>query len=593
MTRDEWTTDGGRTLVEQRAIERLGAADGSELDPVDLVASLNFGHRVRDDRYPRWHHRTPMEPMIRALFLRELEDLNPTALMRRVREPGVADKLGFDLDEGESPPARTTYDRAWDDRFTDDLKRHIEYTARRVREYAHEVGNPLGLDALDPDPEDKSDLSTRGKNRLIGETSRDVLKHVSELVFPIFAIERDGTSPYDDRIYLGAECLMGLNSAAAEGGMETYSDNVAGAAKVLSGDEVDKDDDEIEEPSTSKRGMQSLLETLTDTDIDELIERVEEGPNTPTGEAHLDALRTFDRADILESTHEGITRIMNAARVHREFDRQADAAIDMTYVGYWGERDEVAMVMGAPPDEDFTLCFKFATLCVVGDNVKFALALRPVQKGDRMGEVVRDLLMRAKQHVRIDTVYADAAFAAADVIRAMEQHRLDYIVRQPKNERVERFIDRMDEDVAVKHGHGIYGPVSGGASRSRAETTLVAVPKDTDEDETVAFICNKDVDDEIAFDRRRTRNVIDRYRRRWGIENSYKTIKDFLAYTTSRDYSIRLFHFAFAVLLYDVWLLTDLLVKQILDDIFEYRNKPRLKAKRFLNILDDFLIPVD
>ena len=87
--------------------------------------------------------------------------------------------------------------------------------------------------------------------------------------------------------------------------------------------------------------------------------------------------------------------------------------------------------------------------------------------------------------------------------------------------------------------------------------------------------------------------MIDRYRWRWGIENSYKTIKDFLAYTTSKDYSVRLFHFAFAVLLYDVWLLTDLLVKKMLDEVFEYRNKPRLKAKRFLNILDDFLVPID
>jgi IS4 transposase len=84
--------------------------------------------------------------------------------------------------------------------------------------------------------------------------------------------------------------------------------------------------------------------------------------------------------------------------------------------------------------------------------------------------------------------------------------------------------------------------------------------------------------------------VIDKYSRRMAIENSYKQIKDFLAWTTSKEYCVRLFHFAFAVFLYNIWLLTDLLVKKALgiDQL-----KPRLKAKRFLNLLDSFIIPVD
>jgi hypothetical protein len=582
-----------RTHVERQAIDRLDdAGSDPELDAVELVSELDFGHWQGDDGYPDWHEKEPMEPMIRALFLRELEGLTPQEHADRMEASDAADRFGFDLDDGEGP-CRTTYSRAWNERFSDDLRQYIEHVATRIREYAHEIGNPLGLDAFDSEGEaDNSDLSRRTKNRLIGETAREVLKHTSKLVFPAFGITRDGASPYDDEVYLGAECLMGLNNAAAEAGMETYGDNVADAAKALSGDEGDSGDNLDDAPSASDEDMHSLLEALTDTDVDTLVEEVEEQPDTPTGEAHLDAIQTFSRADTLEATHEAITRVMNAARLHREFDRQVDVAIDMTYVGYWADRDEVAMAMGAPPSEDFVSCFKFATLCVVGDNMKFALALRPVRKGDTMGEVVRDLLARATQHVQVDTVYADAEFAAADVITAMEQRRLNYLIRKPKRDRVKRFIDRMNEDVAVKHDHTIYGPVSGGPSNTPASTTLVAVPSDNDEENTVAFITNIDVDDETPVERRWTQGVINRYRRRWGIENSYKTIKDFLASTTSKDYSVRLFHFAFAVLLYDVWLLTDLLVKKMLEEVFEYRNKPRLKADRFLNILDNFLIPV-
>lgn len=248
------------------------------------------------------------------------------------------------------------------------------------------------------------------------------------------------------------------------------------------------------------------------------------------------------------------------------------------------------MVMGAPPDKEYDECYEFSTLSIVGENVQFTLAMRPRQKGERYGHVVRDLLMQAKQYVTISTVYADAAFAAADVVRALEQYQLLYVIPKSKDARVKRFIRRMDHDVAVKHEHVIYGDVLGGPTNAPAETTFVAVPSNRDEDKTVAFITNKDVHAEIGVERRWTQDVIDRYSRRMAIENFYKMIKDFLAWTTSKDYCVRLFHFAFAVLLYDIWLLTDLLVKKTLGC---EQREPRLKAKRFLNLLDSVIAPVD
>jgi len=53
-----------------------------------------------------------------------------------------------------------------------------------------------------------------------------------------------------------------------------------------------------------------------------------------------------------------------------------------------------------------------------------------------------------------------------------------------------------------------------------------------------------------------------RYSRRWQMENEYKSIKgDFLAKTSSKDYRVRLFYFVLAVLLHNIWRLTDFLLK--------------------------------
>jgi hypothetical protein len=112
---------------------------------------------------------------------------------------------------------------------------------------------------------------------------------------------------------------------------------------------------------------------------------------------------------------------------------------------------------------------------------------RPLCVGERYSHVVRDLLMRAQQYVTISTVYADGAFAAADVVRALEQHHVKYVIPKPKDARVKRFIRRIDNDDAVKYDHTIHGKVLGGPTNAPAETILGTVPSNHDEDKTVAF----------------------------------------------------------------------------------------------------------
>jgi IS4 transposase len=73
-----------------------------------------------------------------------------------------------------------------------------------------------------------------------------------------------------------------------------------------------------------------------------------------------------------------------------------------------------------------------------------------------------------------------------------------------------------------------------------------------------------------------------RYARRWGIENSYKSIKDFPAWTTSRNTAMRVFYFGFVVVLHDMRLVVNLLVQVSLG--IELRLEPRVPA-RFLNIV--------
>ena len=67
-----------------------------------------------------------------------------------------------------------------------------------------------------------------------------------------------------------------------------------------------------------------------------------------------------------------------AAEQYYSIDRHADVAIDITYVAYYGDRDEFQMSTGAPPSKSYSWCYKMATISVVGEEVKFTLGMRPL-----------------------------------------------------------------------------------------------------------------------------------------------------------------------------------------------------------------------
>ena len=514
-----------RSRLEKQAAKIIEA----DTEAVELASQLDFGYLKNNDRYANWHASTPLVPMVRAQFLKELEDYSISDLHRHLENHSDdAEALGFD-----NVPARTTFGRTWRERFNKDLKHTIEFNAKGIRELAYERGSSIGLQAIEP--EDKRGVSKRTEDRFIGDKSKDVTEEMQRLVFPAFKFDRADNAKYETDAFCELQSHMGLSGSAAESGTDLFADD-----------------------------------TPRET-------------SAPDGDTHLYNIKRLGPGAIQDMIDEGISRMVHKAKHHFEFGRPAEVAIDMTYIAYYGDRDELEMVMGAPRTKSYDWCYKFATLTVVGENVKFTLAMRPVKKGDTIGEIVRDLFWQAREHVSISMVYADSEFCSADTIHAFEEAGVNYVIPSPKHTRVKREIDRMQQDIEVKRGHAIRGAVLGGTTNERAETNLVLLPSSKDESKTVAFITNKDVTDEIRSDRVETKGLINCYSRRWGIENSYKTIKDFLAWTTSKNFSVRVFYFGFAVLLYNMWLLVDLLVQVSLD--VEHRYKPRVTAKRFLNLV--------
>ena len=58
------------------------------------------------------------------------------------------------------------------------------------------------------------------------------------------------------------------------------------------------------------------------------------------------------------------------------------------------------------------------------------------------------------------------------------------------------------------------------------------------------------------------KRVLKLYKRRWGIETSYRKIREFLPKTTSRSWVVRIFYFVLACMTYNAWIVLNAKAKE-------------------------------
>jgi hypothetical protein len=304
------------------------------------------------------------------------------------------------------------------------------------------------------------------------------------------------------------------------------------------------------------------------------------------------------REYLMDSFDTATKNILQTIRYEDPFDdRHVVAAVDFTHVPYhvwpWIDKDEQIskstyppMVSGYVDDGELKHGYTFATITIVGNDVPIILGIEGVKEhsdweptetpADSKADVVARLLSRAQQYVDLDEILLDGGFYARNVRAEINSRGLLYTMPVGKYEsdyEVIKHIKSKDGvDAAVNHDVpvGIDGDVD-----HTAEYLYVPATSDDADGEYAMFVTNRDhVDpDEIA-------HVTNSYSRRWDIENQYKSVQSYLPKTSSTDYRVRLFNFTFAALLYNLWRLTDFLVKIGMER--EIRSPPVVTARTFV-----------
>lgn len=265
-------------------------------------------------------------------------------------------------------------------------------------------------------------------------------------------------------------------------------------------------------------------------------------------------LRGLDYWHVVTQFDTALEALLSVARTARLLPRMADVAIDVHDWLFYGD-PETPMVADTHFENGTDLAFKYVTACIVTDELRLTVAAEPVTDHAHLPAIVDLVLTRAADWVDIRRVYLDREFYEVRFLQVLERHDLEYVVR------ARRFpsLAEGDPSVQVEHEYEM------GGSRPPYDVvtlTRFCVPHAQNPDEKQSyFVTNLPVDEDWAP------QLATAYRRRWGIETSYRVIKDFLPRSRSTYFVVRVFYYLFAVVLYNLWVVVNALLTRVFGPI--------------------------
>ena len=236
-------------------------------------------------------------------------------------------------------------------------------------------------------------------------------------------------------------------------------------------------------------------------------------------------------------------------------------AIALTLIPYHGQpAHDAKEIFRGEPKSGTTHFHAYATAVVLHKGYRYTLALTHVEYGESMKEVVQRLLAIVRRRgVKIRFLLLDKGFFSVEVIQYLHHARHGFIIpafvrgRKPKDPKT----PPRGLRALLKKKNGYY-----------RETLTSGQTKDKKKTSTTVTICvsSKNYTHEKTGTRRRKKllyavwkirrtpkEIRETYRKRFGIETSYRQMNEARIKTCTRDPRLRLLFVGIALVLRNVW----------------------------------------
>jgi hypothetical protein len=570
--------------VAQAIVTHAEEVCGHEDHLWDVIEQLHIPTDLLTDKRYQRKVAFGTDPMVRAQLYRHVRGLSENELASRLQSrPSLAKRCHFDISELDEAPRQATLNYAWN-QFSAATQEIIKATATGIKQTAVEQG--VIAETLVPtatsEDEQESPEDTAEKAR---QQATGTIKLARKHAFPEFESGRTLNRTYEDEEILDmvARTCAYAGSAHSEGeyGWLTDDDQTAHGSTILR---------VLKKFATAEGADRQLtLDEMCDDD----------------GMPEIESIRD----ELMDSFDDALENIIASIQGGGPFaDRTKTAAIDITHEQFhvwpWEDKDEGVpkpdfprMVSGYRKDNAYKRGYKYATITLAGDMVPIILGVEPVKENSKWEEdgspsyskamLVDRLLEKAQRFVGLDEVFLDRGFHSKEVYAVIDDRDITYTAPAPVYQDDYTAIEKIEEhptaDAAVNHDVPV-----GVDNEIHHTSEYLYVPSESDDadGQYAVFVTNRD-----RVEPDKIESVCNRYRRRWDIENQYKSIKECLPRTSSTDYRVRLCNFVLTALLYNLWRLTDYLIKVRTN--VAIRSPPKVGFRTFVRALGEYLHRVD
>lgn len=253
-----------------------------------------------------------------------------------------------------------------------------------------------------------------------------------------------------------------------------------------------------------------------------------------------------------------LNRSLSANLPKALFRKSRRIAIDLTLIPYHGQphRDKKEIYRSAPKSGT-THFHAYATVAVVHKGHRYTLALLRVEHGAKMKDVVQRLLKIVRSRgVKIRYLLLDKGFFSVEVITYLKQTGVGFIIpaiargSKPKGRKKATGLRAIRKKKNGYYGHTLTGKIDG--KNRRAKVTICVASKSYTHKKTGKRRSKKLM--YVVWKVRLTpREIREMYRKRFGIETSYRQMHEARIKTCTRDPRQRLLFIGIALVLRNVW----------------------------------------
>ena len=272
---------------------------------------------------------------------------------------------------------------------------------------------------------------------------------------------------------------------------------------------------------------------------------------------HYDALKCLrDAAENLKTLTKHLNDIL-AQAIPKSFSRsRRKFAIDVVQIPYQGRVEQrfEDQVCNSQAKGGTTRCFLYATACCLFEGRRYTVAMTPCQKGETMDVILKRLMRRLSfLGLKVKFLLLDREFFSVKVIRYLQRKKTAFIMparktgKSPKHEGGPTGTYRF---ACLKRSCWVQYKMKSNEQATTFDLAVVCVNSmgRNSKNERVTFLYAT-----YGMRLKPARWIRETYRKRFGIEASYRQMHQLKIRTSTRHAGMRLMLIGVALILRNLW----------------------------------------